>query len=128
MTLCSWAGGARDKKEKIPFKIFKNVINLFFKAVSMSDRDFTLKDCEDFFKNVIRISTRRNQSVAIHNSAIKRRPKNLAYSEKRKEGIQNDKEKEINIDEDQVTVEDMNDKYEIDNLEEENDADVEDEN
>lgn len=128
MTLCSWAGGARDKKEKIPFKIFKNVINLFFKVVSMSDRDFSLKDCEDFFKNVIRNSTRRNQSMAIRNSAIKRRPKNLVYSVKRKEGIQNDNEKEINIDEEQVTVEDTKDKYERDNLEEENDADVEDEN
>lgn len=77
MTFCSWAGGARDEKEKIPFKMYKNVITMFFKVIHLSDRDFTFKDCEDFFKNVVRNSTRRNESNMVRNSAVKRRPKNL---------------------------------------------------
>ncbi|CAH1155430.1 unnamed protein product [Phaedon cochleariae] len=60
MTLCSWAGGARDGKEKIPFKMYKNVIGLVFRVVRLSDEDFTLKSCEEFFKAVIRNSTRRS--------------------------------------------------------------------
>lgn len=85
MTFCSWAGGARDKKEKIPFKMYKNIISLFFKVINLSDKDFTLKDCEEFFKNVIRNSTRRNLSSIARNSAIKRRPKNLNYNRKNNE-------------------------------------------
>lgn len=84
MTLCSWAGGARDKKEKVPFKMYKNVINLFFKVIHLSDTTFTLKDCEEFFKNVIRNSTRRSQSNLVRNSAVKRRPKDLTYTKEKK--------------------------------------------
>lgn len=79
MTYCSWTGGARNQKEKIPFKVYKNVISLFFKVIHLSDKDFTLKECEEFFKNVIRNSTRRNESNIIRTSAVKKRPKNLNY-------------------------------------------------
>lgn len=93
MTLCSWAGGARDKKEKIPFKIYKNVINLFFKVIHLSDTTFTLKDCEEFFKNVIRNSTRRSQSNMLRNSAVKRRPKDMSYTIEKKVRTDVDEEK-----------------------------------
>lgn len=80
MTLCSWAGGAKDPgKEKIPFKFFKNVIGLFFRVVRLSDEDFTLKNCEEFFKAVIRNSTKRNESSMTRTSRSKRRPKSLSY-------------------------------------------------
>ncbi|CAH0563051.1 unnamed protein product [Brassicogethes aeneus] len=57
-TLCSWAGGSRDGKEKNPFKVFKNILNLFFRVVRLSDDSLTLKDCEEFFKGIIRNSTK----------------------------------------------------------------------
>nr|XP_023012616.1 uncharacterized protein LOC111502702 [Leptinotarsa decemlineata] len=79
MTFCSWAGGARDGKEKIPFKIFKNIIGLFFRVVNLSDDDFTLKNCEDFFKAVIRNSTKRSESSLARSSRTKRRPTSLTY-------------------------------------------------
>lgn len=79
MTLCSWAGGARDGKEKIPFKMFKNILNLFFRVVRLSDDNFTLKNCEDFFKAVIRNSTKRNESSLSRSSRSKNRPSTLSY-------------------------------------------------
>lgn len=82
MTLCSWAGGARDKKEKIPFKYYKNVINLFFKLVYLADNDFTVQECEVFLKNVIRNSGRRYESANVRCSKSKKRPKNLSYKMK----------------------------------------------
>lgn len=82
MTLCSWAGGARDKKEKIAFKSFKNVIELFFRVIQLADRNFTLMDCEEFIKNVIRNSTRRSESTNTRISTTKRRPKKIIYRPK----------------------------------------------
>ncbi|CAG9768476.1 unnamed protein product [Ceutorhynchus assimilis] len=73
MTLCSWAGGARGEQEKVAYKMYKNVISLFFNVVHLSDKSFTQKDCEDFIKNVIRNSTRRSKSDLLRTSAIKRR-------------------------------------------------------
>ena len=114
MTLCSWAGGARDKKEKIPFKMYKNVINLFFQVIRLSDNSFTLKDCEEFFKNVIRNSTRRSQSNMTRNSAIKRRPKELFYTKDK--GENQNKRKGI---EEEKKEENVFDHIEINNKEEE---------
>ncbi|CAG9760544.1 unnamed protein product [Ceutorhynchus assimilis] len=85
MTLCSWAGGARGEQEKVAFKMYKNVISLFFNIVHLSDKSFTQKDCEDFIKNVIRNSTRRSKSDLLRTSAIKRRlPKKPASASARK--------------------------------------------
>lgn len=67
------------KKEKIPFKIHKNVICLFLRVVHLSDENFAFKDCEQFFKSVIRNSTKRSESNMIRSSTAKRRPQNLAY-------------------------------------------------
>lgn len=112
MTLCSWAGGARDKKEKVPFKMYKNIISLFFKVIHLFDKDFSLKDCEDFLKNVIRNSTRRYQSKEIRKSAVKRRPKNLNYNTKGQENVnaiaQNENSKNLGVEnqEKEMNVED----------------------
>lgn len=92
MTLCSWAGGAREQKEKIAFKTYKNVINFFFNIIHLSDENFTLKDCEEFFKNVIRNSTRRNESSMCRSSRIKRRPKQLSYKIKGLSQLPNEKD------------------------------------
>lgn len=99
LTLCSWAGGSRDKKEKIPFKIYKNVINLFFKIIHLSDTTFTIKDCEEFFKSIIRNATRRSQSNMVRTSSIKRRPRKLVYTKEKQlevkvHGKKMEKEKE----------------------------------
>ncbi|KAF5277589.1 hypothetical protein FQR65_LT15934 [Abscondita terminalis] len=85
MTKCSWAGGTRDKinKEKIAFKSYKRVINLFFRLVHLADDDFSLEECHAFLKNVIRNSTRRNQSVFVRTSRSKKRPKTLEYKTKK---------------------------------------------
>jgi len=102
MTLCSWAGGAREKKEKVPFKSYKNVIELFFRVVQLADKNFTLMDCQEFIKNVIRNSTRRNASNNTRVSTFKRRPKSLTYKENKvgdkNENKHNNQEAEIEQD------------------------------
>ena len=79
MTFCSWDGGDRKNSEKIPFKMYRNTINLFFRLIHLSDNDFTLTECEQFFKKVIHNSTRRSQSSMIWASKTKQKPKKLAY-------------------------------------------------
>lgn len=79
-TLCSWAGGAKVPNTKFPFKFYENVISLFFKLVRLADQRFTLEDCEDFFKSVIRNCVRRNNSSMIRTSRSKNRPKQLSYN------------------------------------------------
>ncbi|XP_030745005.1 uncharacterized protein LOC115888657 isoform X2 [Sitophilus oryzae] len=90
MTLCSWAGGARGEREKVAFKMYKNVILLFYNVIQLSDKSFTHKDCEEFFKNVIRNSTRRSKSDFSRASTVKRRSKKIAS--------QNDTSKDISGD------------------------------
>uniref|UniRef100_A0A6P7G1D7 Uncharacterized protein LOC114334910 n=1 Tax=Diabrotica virgifera virgifera TaxID=50390 RepID=A0A6P7G1D7_DIAVI len=100
MTLCSWAGGARGEGEKVAFKTFKNVISLFYNVVHLSDDSFTQKDCEDFFKNVIRNSTRRNKSTLSRISTIKRRSKkntSETIEENEENEVENINESERNI-------------------------------
>ncbi|XP_045473413.1 uncharacterized protein LOC123679900 [Harmonia axyridis] len=79
-TLCSWAGGARVPNSKFGFKFYENVINLFFKLVHLADQKFSLEDCEDFFKGVIRNCVRRNNALNIRTSRSKNRPKELSYN------------------------------------------------
>nr|CAH7724162.1 unnamed protein product [Callosobruchus chinensis] len=67
MTTWSWAGGARDNREKIAFKMYKKIIYLFFRIVQLSDHNFTLKECEEFFKSVNKNSTKRNESSMSRN-------------------------------------------------------------
>lgn len=81
-TLCSWAGGSRDSSEKIPFKVFRNTITFFYTLIQEADKDFTLVQCETFFKNVIRNSTRRSESDRLKQSKSKKRPKSLQYRPK----------------------------------------------
>nr|XP_023027971.1 uncharacterized protein LOC111516016 [Leptinotarsa decemlineata] len=65
MTQCSWTGACKERNmEKIPFKIYKNVIALFFEVIHLSNKTFTKQHCETFFKNVMKNSTRRNNNSA----------------------------------------------------------------
>lgn len=79
-TLCSWAGGSKVPNTKFAFKFYENVISLFFKLIHLADPKFTLEDCEDFFKSVIRNCVRRNNSSNLRTSRSKNRPKQLSYN------------------------------------------------
>lgn len=79
MPQCSWAGGSRGENKKVAFKTYTNVINIFFKLVHAADATFTLDACEQFFKNILKNSTKRSNIQGSRCSKVKRRPKNLAY-------------------------------------------------
>lgn len=78
-TLCSWAGGSKGPVTKFPFKFYENVITLFFNLVHLADPKFTLEECEEFFKGVIKNCQRRN-CPRVRSSKSKRRPKGLSYA------------------------------------------------
>lgn len=42
------------------------------------DETFTIPNCEDFFKNVMRHSTKRNKAKRVRNSTTKKKNKNRA--------------------------------------------------
>lgn len=118
MTICSWAGGSKNDVEKIPFKIYKNIINLFFQVIYLSDNNFTMLECELFFKNVIKNSTRRNDNSrpTSRQSKTKNRPKKLEYNMKEARGLgnletQGEREHELHEardDEMQIAIEEEN--------------------
>lgn len=72
---CSWAGGSRSTETKVCFKSFTKVIKLFFEIVLDSDNSFTLNECHNFFKNVLKNSTQRCKSKNLRTSTTKHRPK-----------------------------------------------------
>lgn len=83
MTMCSWAGGSRNSEGKIPFKIYENVMNLFHSLVQKADRDFSMIHCQQFFKSVIKNSTRRNITRAVTRaSRTKCRPRKMEYNKR----------------------------------------------
>lgn len=98
LRICSWAGGSRSEQEKIPSKAFKNIILLFFQFIKLANRNFTLKECESFLKNVIRNLTRRNESTNQRISTVKKRPKKLDYKVKSHSAMESEniEESEIN--------------------------------
>lgn len=75
---CSWAGGSRTTDTKICFKSFTKVIKLFFDLVHDSDNSFTLNECHNFFKNVLKNSSQRCNSKKLRTSTTKNRPKKKA--------------------------------------------------
>lgn len=77
MTQCSWAGGAKNNTNKICFKIYSKTIDLFFEVIHGSDKDFSRKECEDFFKNIMRHALRRNKSEIKRAPSCKRRRQQL---------------------------------------------------
>lgn len=81
MTKCSWAGGSRNSDEgKIPFKIYLNTMNLFHTLVQRADQGCSMIHCQQFFKKVIKNSTRRNSCGAITRaSRAKCRPRKMVY-------------------------------------------------
>lgn len=88
LTLCSWAGGSRSDQDKIAFKAFKNVILLFFQLIKLADINFTLEECETFFKNIIRNSVRRNACLNQRTSTVKNRPRKLNYKVKKNSNVE----------------------------------------
>ncbi|CAH0563081.1 unnamed protein product [Brassicogethes aeneus] len=81
----------------------------------LKDKDlmsFTHKNCEDFFKNVIRNSTRRSKSDLLRTSAIKKRSKKHAQNESKenetKETDKNNIAEEAFLDEDNEMEEQNN--------------------
>lgn len=81
MTKCSWAGGSRNSDEgKIPFKIYLNTMSLFHTLVQKADKDCSMIHCQQFFKKVIKNSTRRNSCGTITRaSRAKCRPRKMVY-------------------------------------------------
>lgn len=81
MTYCSWAGGSRNTAGgKIPFKIYINTMSLFHTLVQRADKDFSMIHCQQFFKKVMKNSTRRNSCGPItRTSRAKSRPSRMIY-------------------------------------------------
>ncbi|GBP95636.1 hypothetical protein EVAR_68148_1 [Eumeta japonica] len=75
LTECSWAGGSRNDCKKICFKAFDRIIYFFFSIIRDSDENFTLVECEAFFKNILRNSVKRSTAKMIRASAAKVRRK-----------------------------------------------------
>lgn len=105
-TLCSWAGGSKVPNMKFAFKFYENILALFFKLIHKADPQFTLEECEEFFKGVIRNSLRRYTSANIRTSRSKNRPKKIYYnnaaSAKEKEKNENTKVDDENEGEEQI--------------------------
>ncbi|XP_050563645.1 uncharacterized protein LOC126913018 [Spodoptera frugiperda] len=77
MTCCSWGGGSKGEPKHC-FKAFSKTIDLFLKVVHQYDETFTKPNCVDFFKNVMRHSTKRNKAKRVRNSTTKKKNKNRA--------------------------------------------------
>lgn len=100
MTKCSWTGGSRSGEDKIALKSYTKVVEVFFLIINASDERFNQSNCHEFFKNVLRNSTRRNSKPAERISKAKVRPKNLQYKKKEtKENVEEDEVVENDLDE-----------------------------
>lgn len=72
---CSWSGGSRGAHSKIPFKNYKNIITFFWSLIQAIDNKYTLKENEDFFKNLLKNSIKRLSSKNLRASTSRVRPK-----------------------------------------------------
>ncbi|XP_063386914.1 uncharacterized protein LOC134672895 [Cydia fagiglandana] len=72
---CSWAGGSRTPEQKICFKSHTKIINFFFDIVHESDSSFTVIECHQFFKTILKNSRSRKESKQERTSRTKNRPK-----------------------------------------------------
>lgn len=81
MTRCSWTGGTKGEP-KYCFKAFPKTIDLFLKVVHQYDKTFTKPICEDFFKNIMRNSTKRNTAKRVRISTTKKKIKKSAAENK----------------------------------------------
>lgn len=79
----SWTGSSRKTDaEKIPLKYFEQFRKCFFEIVLCADKDFSLADCDTFFKRILKNSAQRVNSKSKTLSKHKERPKNLVYKKK----------------------------------------------
>lgn len=72
---CSWSGGSRGEHSKIPFKNYKNIITFFWSLIQAIDNKYTLKENEDFFKNLLKNSNKRLTSKNLRASTSRLRVK-----------------------------------------------------
>lgn len=72
---CSWSGGSRGEHSKIPFKNYKNIITFFWSLIQAIDNKYTLKENEDFLKNLLKTSNKRLTSKNLRASTSRLRVK-----------------------------------------------------
>ena len=75
--------------KKFHLKSIKILFIFFFQLVKLADNDFTLENCEQFFKNILKNYTRRNElKTFARSSKCKNRPKKLTYKTKTNELVE----------------------------------------
>lgn len=96
LTQCSWTGATRlsdgnvqefagepstsyEVPGKIPLKFFNKTRTLFLHLIIKADKDFSVIECEQFFKTVLKNSKQRVHAKCL-TSKHKNRPKNLKYN------------------------------------------------
>ncbi|XP_063388216.1 uncharacterized protein LOC134674089 [Cydia fagiglandana] len=80
---CSWAGNSKTDVQKVPFKYYNNFRKFFLTLVRITDTTFTERDCDNFFKTILRNSRMRFQSKGLRRSTPRRRMKKNDYDLKR---------------------------------------------
>lgn len=73
LTQCSWSGLSRDDLRKVCFKMFHRTRDFFFKTVRSKDHLFTMEECDNFLKNILKNSKRRNTGLNLRTPSQKRR-------------------------------------------------------
>lgn len=102
MTQCSWSGGSReDHVKKVCFKMFQRTLDFFFTIVRATDHYFTMEDCENFFKRILRNAKRRSLHMNVRQSTKRNRPKRF------KEQMHNKENDRIGSDDDEKETEDI---------------------
>ncbi|XP_053601036.1 uncharacterized protein LOC128669862 [Plodia interpunctella] len=72
LTKVSWSGGSRGES-KFALKIYTNIINFFHSLIHDCDKTFSLMDCHNFFKLILRNSVKRSESKCMRASGKKKR-------------------------------------------------------
>lgn len=93
----SWSGGSRDTEKKSCFKIYTNIIKTFHLIIEKADNQFSLKQCQDFFKSIVKNAKRRADNLTKEESkkrisTSKKRPENLTYTKKLTKNSKQDEE------------------------------------
>nr|CAI5826462.1 unnamed protein product [Callosobruchus analis] len=89
----SWGGGSRNEEGKMAFKKYNNVMSTFYKIINQADSSFTIMECQNFFKSIVKNAKRRFELTENTNdrrraSSGKKRPHNLNYKLGQEDKIQ----------------------------------------
>lgn len=93
MTRCFWGGGTKGEPKQcsklfiLYLLIIYVLIILFLKVVHQYDKTFTKPICEDFFKNVMRHSSKRNIAKRVRDSTTKKMKKSEATKDRQDQNI-----------------------------------------